>query len=138
MAGKAVDKALEGAREAAAHEHWRVAVSRSWTAALAANAAGDEAALAAVESLTADIRDRAGGRAAREADTVARYCHNCLELGPEARRKGMLDMLFTRRGREARPEPTKRCPDCAETIKSAAKVCRFCNYRFESEGGLPD
>ena len=27
---------------------------------------------------------------------------------------------------------TKACPDCAETIKAAARVCRFCGYRFEA------
>jgi len=29
-------------------------------------------------------------------------------------------------------EATKVCPDCAETVKEAAKVCRFCGYRFEA------
>jgi len=28
-------------------------------------------------------------------------------------------------------QDTKICPDCAETIKSAAKKCRFCNYSYE-------
>jgi uncharacterized protein UPF0547 len=27
---------------------------------------------------------------------------------------------------------TKACADCAETVKAAARVCRFCGYRFES------
>lgn len=28
-------------------------------------------------------------------------------------------------------EDGKECPKCAETVKMAAKVCRFCNYEFE-------
>jgi RNA polymerase subunit RPABC4/transcription elongation factor Spt4 len=34
---------------------------------------------------------------------------------------------------EAVQSEEKVCPDCAETIKAAAKVCRYCGYRFESE-----
>lgn len=26
---------------------------------------------------------------------------------------------------------TKTCPDCAEEVKSAANICRFCGYQFE-------
>ena len=28
-------------------------------------------------------------------------------------------------------DDTKVCPDCAETVKAAANVCRFCGFRFE-------
>jgi hypothetical protein len=30
-------------------------------------------------------------------------------------------------------EVTKTCPQCAETIKAAAKICRFCNHEFSAE-----
>lgn len=31
----------------------------------------------------------------------------------------------------AAPAATKRCPDCAEEILAAARVCKHCRYRFE-------
>jgi hypothetical protein len=27
-------------------------------------------------------------------------------------------------------DPTKVCPDCAERVKSAVRVCRYCHHRF--------
>ncbi len=36
-----------------------------------------------------------------------------------------------REKKEAEKKPTtKKCPDCAETILAAAKVCKHCGYRF--------
>jgi hypothetical protein len=29
-------------------------------------------------------------------------------------------------------DQTKVCPDCAETVKAPARVCRFCGYRFDA------
>jgi len=29
-------------------------------------------------------------------------------------------------------EPTKICPECAETVKAAANVCRYCGHRFDA------
>lgn len=31
----------------------------------------------------------------------------------------------------AQPQPTKTCPDCAETVLAAARVCKHCGYRFD-------
>lgn len=39
--------------------------------------------------------------------------------------------------RSASPYNAKTCPECAETVRAAAKVCRFCNYRFTSESPTP-
>ena len=30
---------------------------------------------------------------------------------------------------------SKVCPDCAETVRAAAKMCRFCGYRFAGDAG---
>lgn len=34
-------------------------------------------------------------------------------------------------------QDSKVCPECAETIKAAAKVCRYCGHRFEEPVSVP-
>lgn len=34
-------------------------------------------------------------------------------------------------------EDTKVCPECAEEVKVAARKCRFCGFRFSSQGANP-
>ena len=31
------------------------------------------------------------------------------------------------------PSDSMTCPSCAETIKAAARVCRFCGHRFDGD-----
>jgi hypothetical protein len=35
--------------------------------------------------------------------------------------------------RRGSPRSEKVCPDCAETVKSEARVCRFCGHQFDAE-----
>ena len=40
-------------------------------------------------------------------------------------------------GSAATPAETKTCPQCAEEVKTAAVVCRFCGHRFDDALGFP-
>jgi len=35
---------------------------------------------------------------------------------------------------EIEEQPTKTCPDCAETVLAAARVCRYCGHEFHAAG----
>lgn len=51
---------------------------------------------------------------------------------------GTLTVTYERREQEILPTEEKTCPKCAEQVKVAAKICRFCNYDFthqETENG---
>ena len=51
------------------------------------------------------------------------------ELPPEAQRENVIRALVDGVG-PIIETAVKVCPDCAESVKYLANVCRFCGYRF--------
>jgi ribosomal protein L37AE/L43A len=46
--------------------------------------------------------------------------------------EGVLSVIYEFRGTvESRSKDEKTCPKCAERIKAAAQVCRFCGHQFD-------
>ena len=121
-----IEEELRKARDAIARGRMRAARRHVWQAANAAARRNDQRALEAAGELAAIIRDTVTGARRRQADILCSYCAAALE-NPRGGHRTLLDFLFPFR----RLEPTKRCPECAETVKAAAKLCRFCGYRFE-------
>jgi hypothetical protein len=121
-----IDRNLEQAREALDRGRVKRALKHAWDAGTQASYANDPRSLQEVVELGGAIRERASGREADEAATLVAYCS---EARRNPRVRGTL-LGFRTDDAVARAE-TKTCPDCAETIKAAAKVCRFCGHRFE-------
>ena len=42
-------------------------------------------------------------------------------------------MTFPSEPTLAAPPESKRCPDCAEDVRAAARICRYCRYDFVNE-----
>ncbi len=50
-----------------------------------------------------------------------------------AKRQFELQMQQMQQGKSLSSDDTIDCPNCAETIKAKAKVCRFCQHELEAE-----
>ena len=116
-------KALEGGR-------LERALRLAWRAALRSGSSNDREGLEEVIGLAEAIRDRSQGRTHEEASTLAIYCERARDNPRPARLFGLLSGRFDDRTRPGTPEAGKVCPDCAETVKLEAQICRFCGHRF--------
>jgi hypothetical protein len=126
MMGKQVVE-LARAREALGRGNLRRALRHAWNAGIAAASDGDERTLEAVIDLAALVGDREG--AEKDARALATYCSNSLtDARAGIRRGSFLSELLARRPKRA----IKTCPDCAETVRGAASICRFCGHRFNN------
>jgi hypothetical protein len=95
----------------------------------AATVAADAAPLEPDESVSdAATRVLASRRVTRQAATEPEAAPVAQELPPE--RPARVDEA-TVAAAPPPPAATKTCPDCAETVLAAARVCKHCGYRFE-------
>lgn len=114
---------------ARAHAQWRDgnakgAIGSGWDAANDAMVTGDRTTVEAVAVLAADIATATGGRVSEDATQLASYCRLSLEgVGSGVQASSVIGRMFGRTKR-------RTCPDCAEKISAAAKVCPHCRYRF--------
>lgn len=115
------------ARALLARNRFGGAVREAWKAANIAVRAGDERGCAVVLDLAREIGERSSGRAQRNAAVLSGYLSHCLDDSGEGMWRGSPVARLLGFGRKRK---TKPCPDCAETIKAAARVCRFCGHRL--------
>jgi hypothetical protein len=119
---------LERAREALAQGDPSAAVRYGWAAAIAGARGRKAEDLAGTRALAVELRDGGEGRVQEDARGLAIYCDSALnQIESGVRERSPLMRMLSR---EPRTDPLKVCPDCAESVQAAARVCRFCGYEF--------
>jgi Uncharacterised protein family UPF0547 len=127
-----LESELAAARDALEHGRLRRALGRAWAGGHAAARLSDRSSLSAVIEVAEAIRDRTAGRQQAEAARLVSFCSHCLADADAGIRRSAspFGRLLGFDSAQRADEAVKTCPDCAETVKAAARVCRFCGYRF--------
>lgn len=128
------DRLVARAREEHAAGRQSAALRSAWEAVQSAMLRQDEAPVREVEELARGIAAASEGSTRTEAERLTDYCAALLDgVGGGVRAPSLLDRLFGGlRKRDAAPPDLRRpCPECAESIKADAKVCRFCGHRLD-------
>ncbi len=108
----------------------KAALRIAWDAVQAAMLAQDAGPVRDIELLARDIVDSSDGSVRSDAQKLAGYCSALLDgVGGGVRAPSVLDRMFSA-GRGKQADDRRPCPECAESIKVDAKVCRFCGHRL--------
>jgi Uncharacterised protein family UPF0547 len=126
---RTLETRLATARQALERGKPRQALRDAWAGGQIAARLNDTRGLEAAIEVAKEIRERTDGRGRADAETLVRYCSHCLVDAEAGVRRSASPFAWLLRVGPARP--LKPCPDCAEKIHAAARVCRFCGYRFE-------
>jgi hypothetical protein len=127
----AAAESLERARAALAAGKPKRAIGPGWDAAREGFRTGDAAVLQETAALAAELADSLAGRARSQAELLAAYCERCAADARAGLRT--LTPLERLMGIGGLSRSKKTCPECAEQVQQAARVCRFCGHRFEPE-----
>ena len=129
---KSASDNVERAREAYERGDLKRALRLGWHAGTAAAAQPEQSELRMVEDLARLVVEQSQGSLRDEARSLATYCA-AARSNPK-QRFGLWTLSRTESGNAPFGE-VKTCPDCAEEVKAAARVCRFCGYRWPTRVG---